>query len=272
MKTPKLKNHVWHHKMEEDGYLHIKGFMETDQVENIKQVFNSLYHKYPTKHLGFWNTILDLPDNEFDQTNSSLLSILGPIVSQYFDEYELIQATIMSKLIGDSTNCPLHRDNSILDERSFMFWNCWLPLIDITHNNGQLYVIKGSHKLKNGIVPFGESWQTNKTLDYYKDELLCLEPSAGDLIIYADRTLHGSFPNNSDALRPVCHFGLLPFQPKFLFFKRNEFNSIDAFEVEKDFYLNRNGLKSTEEFLKDYSYDILEEKKGETPKAFIYPE
>jgi len=94
-----------------------------------------------------------------------------------------------------------HQDIGIMTTESSV--TCWLPLIEITPNNGSIKVFKGSHK-EDVIVPDGpdergHSWINESITQKY--EVIWENYSPGDIIVFSTRTIHTSTPNNSDNCR-----------------------------------------------------------------------
>ena len=92
--------------------------------------------------------------------------------------------------------------------RSDRMITAWIPLHDCSTRNGCLVVIKGSHKWRNNhaLVTFGE-----KNQEYIKSKLINsegaelvevpLQLERGQVSFHDCYTIHGSYPNFSDAPR-----------------------------------------------------------------------
>jgi ectoine hydroxylase-related dioxygenase (phytanoyl-CoA dioxygenase family) len=103
---------------------------------------------------------------------------------------------------------PWHQDKSYWpDANSNPVITVWIPFVDSTHENGCLHLIAGTHK-KRMIEHHAESYSgtsyTEVSLDYVerrKKEIIALPMKAGSAVLFNDRLIHSSTPNNSDHVR-----------------------------------------------------------------------
>ena len=103
---------------------------------------------------------------------------------------------------------PWHQDKSYWpDANSNPVITVWIPLVDSTHENGCLHLIPGTHT-KRVIEHHAETYSgTNYTevaLDYVnqrKKAIVALPMTAGSAILFNDRLIHSSTPNNSNSVR-----------------------------------------------------------------------
>ena len=73
-------------------------------------------------------------------------------------------------------------------------------------------------------------------------------PKAGDLVVYRDKCLHGSFTNQSDQYRPVVHYGSLHTDAKLCYYYRDRTkldSPVEVYSVSEDFYFNHDFMKKT---------------------------
>jgi phytanoyl-CoA hydroxylase len=83
----------------------------------------------------------------------------------------------------------------------------WIPLVDSTLENGCLHLIPGTHT-KPAVAHGSESYSGTKYLELpaayierRKREILALPMRAGSAVLFNDRLIHSSTPNNSRAVR-----------------------------------------------------------------------
>jgi ectoine hydroxylase-related dioxygenase (phytanoyl-CoA dioxygenase family) len=105
---------------------------------------------------------------------------------------------------------PWHQDKSYWpDANSNPVITVWIPLVDSTHENGCLHLIPGTHRKK--VIRFHAEQRTGTAytetdLDVVRQEsarrqIIALPVPAGSAILFNDRLLHSSTPNNSDHVR-----------------------------------------------------------------------
>jgi len=103
---------------------------------------------------------------------------------------------------------PWHQDKSYWpDANANPVITVWIPLVDATLENGCLHLIPGTHK-KRAVSHGTESYSGTGYLalpeDYIaarKTEVIALPMSAGSAVLFNDRLIHSSTPNNSDHVR-----------------------------------------------------------------------
>jgi ectoine hydroxylase-related dioxygenase (phytanoyl-CoA dioxygenase family) len=103
---------------------------------------------------------------------------------------------------------PWHQDKSYWpDANANPVITVWIALVDATHENGCLHLIPGTHK-KRPIAHGNETYSGTGYLeipaDYVKKrraEIISLPVKAGSAVLFNDRLIHSSTPNNSQGVR-----------------------------------------------------------------------
>lgn len=103
---------------------------------------------------------------------------------------------------------PWHQDKSYWpDANANPVITVWIPLVDSTHQNGCLHIIPGTHKkraVKHGAEEYSGTGYLALDDEYVnkrKKEILVLPMKAGSGVLFNDRLIHSSTPNNSDGVR-----------------------------------------------------------------------
>lgn len=105
---------------------------------------------------------------------------------------------------------PWHQDKSYWpDANSNPVITVWIPLVDSTHENGCLHVIPGTHHkpvLSFHADTYSGTGYTELDEEHTRPhaarrEIVPLPVSAGTAILFNDRLMHMSTPNNSDHVR-----------------------------------------------------------------------
>ena len=103
---------------------------------------------------------------------------------------------------------PWHQDKSYWpDANANPVITVWIPLVDSTHENGCLHIIPGTHK-KRAIAHGHESYSGTSYLELPSEyieqrrrEIIALPMKAGSAVLFNDRLIHSSTPNNSQGVR-----------------------------------------------------------------------
>jgi ectoine hydroxylase-related dioxygenase (phytanoyl-CoA dioxygenase family) len=105
---------------------------------------------------------------------------------------------------------PWHQDKSYWpDANSNPVITVWIPLVDSTHENGCLQLIPGTHRRKVINFHFEAHTGTGYTetdleaveREAKKRRIVSIPVPAGTAILFNDRLLHSSTPNNSSHVR-----------------------------------------------------------------------
>ncbi len=105
---------------------------------------------------------------------------------------------------------PWHQDKSYWpDANSNPVITVWIPLVDSTHENGCLHLIPGTHRRR--VIGFHHEGHTGTAYtetdlhlverEAKKRPIVALPVPAGSAILFNDRLLHSSTPNQSDHVR-----------------------------------------------------------------------
>ncbi|MCO5233296.1 MAG: phytanoyl-CoA dioxygenase family protein [Chitinophagales bacterium] len=244
----KLKDENKEQFFNQYGFIHIKDFISKKKVDLLYKEFSRVHTSIDTSK-NQWNSQRDLSLEDSKLVSENILHILETEFEKHFIDYKVLSASFMSKNPIKGSTCELHRDFTVFDESMVQYRNFWIPLIDINLENGALYVIPGSHQLFKDIRPMFADW----SYEYLKNDLMqfakSVYPHKGDLILYADKMLHGSWENFTSSPRPVIHGGVLPPQTT-LYYNRFKDDKVIKYKVDLDFFSA--GKFEDDEFLKKY--------------------
>jgi ectoine hydroxylase-related dioxygenase (phytanoyl-CoA dioxygenase family) len=242
MQRPELNDRNIEEEMQENGFILIKNFLSASEIEKLFNYYSKFHTEISTEQ-QMWNSLFDI--NNGKKISDELLSVLVPKLNLILKNGRVPVATFMSKNPNKNSVCDLHRDYSIIDEEQFEYRNFWIPLVDTNKENGSLYVIPKSHKLFNEILPMFSVWRHRPVLNELEKYIHDVEAKAGDLVIYADRLLHGSYMNRTEKTRPVIHFGVLPENAELFYYKENKNTmEVSVYNVAPDFYFNLNDIEN----------------------------
>lgn len=257
MKSAEFINPELQQEYDENGYVIIRNVLNTDEVGQLKRLFE-LHYGYNKQDNNLWNSLCDIPHDSSRSLSNQILAIVKPNLDKYVRNYVCPAATFLVKNPMAESAITIHRDFSVQDELNFSYQNIWLPIVDTTSQNGQLYVLKKSHKFFDYPLPHNTPWpymEHEKLLVEYCD---VIDAKAGDLVIYGDKILHGSFDNLTDAPRPVVHFGLLHPEAKFLYHYLNaETQEVTVYDVPYPFFFENSWGNQDNRFpiVKQFHFD-----------------
>jgi phytanoyl-CoA hydroxylase len=144
-----------------------------------------------TSHLAERNDVLrDFVTSE--PFTGVLADLLGPEVLFDWDQ-------TVYKQPETPKDFPWHQDTGYaFAEPQWGSLTCWIPLVDVTLENGCMWVVPGAHR--HGTLPH---WETPIGLVCKDDDegAITVEMKAGDLLVFAGLTPHKSGPNLSQGVR-----------------------------------------------------------------------
>ncbi|MFN8276294.1 MAG: phytanoyl-CoA dioxygenase family protein [Chitinophagales bacterium] len=103
-----------------------------------------------------------------------------------------------------------HQDSAVIDERRFYGVFLWMPLQDIDHSNGPLYVLPKSHLWGNVQRSQHIPWAFRHVYKFLWQHMIPVPVKAGDIICFDTSLIHASGPNTSSNTRVAVCGALLP--------------------------------------------------------------
>lgn len=146
-------------------------------------------------------------------THPTLMEIAGQLIG---DDIILWGTTIFGKPAHSGKETPWHQDGDYYPIRPLEVLTIWIPLDDVTPENGPMRFIPGSHKPHK---LFSHSWVegSDKTINMVCDTEHFDESTAEDLIIRAGQVsfhdvymVHGSSAIHTDKRRAAFIVRLMP--------------------------------------------------------------
>lgn len=144
---------------------------------------------------------------------------------EFFLGYKIYTAVYINKAPNaNKAFMKIHSDNSLCDERNFMPFNLWIPLVDVNNDNGTFCMIIGSHlktKTLRGSNTKDKYLENNKAL--FLKEYIPISMKKGSAMVYHPGCVHFSTPNYTEQGRPVIAFACIPkeAEPSLFFEKRS---------------------------------------------------
>lgn len=190
-------------------------------------------HFYATAHS---------PDFNFrKQTSDFIKKIVEPHVKNTLCNYRLLGGSYVVKPGKDKGILQAHQDWNLVDETKARSYNLWIPLVDVSIENGAVFVLAQSHaKQKTYRGPHIPSVLKN-TEELLWQKMKPLTMKAGEGLLYDHALIHGSPPNNSSLTRIAIVIGLVAKEtPLQLCFGEN--NQLNVYNITPDFFLSQNPM------------------------------
>jgi hypothetical protein len=187
-----------------------------------------------------------------DQTDKSLVSKISdelfkvalPKMSVHFENAKAFVGSYVIKESNPTGVVPVHQDWSFVDdEQRHCSLTCWVALVDTNLENGAMAVIKGSHRFFKNFRP-SPSPQVPSPLSEHMftifPYLQLIEMKAGEMLVFDNRTFHGSPPNSSANTRIAFGIGMTQKDARLVHFylnpKSTTKNEIFKYGIDENFF------------------------------------
>jgi hypothetical protein len=240
MLIPTFKDEALEKEMNENGFVVIPRFLKKEGIDHLMSIYQA---NKPEGALSFWNSHNDLPHVSGLEISDQIRSMMEPGLDKLFNDWMFPFAQFIVLNPTGEHKFRIHRDDTIFDEEKVQYRQLWMPLVDLTTTNGALYIVPKSHKLFTDKMPSMIQWPYEYLIPSLEPEYRTIYAKAGDLIIWTDKTLHGSTENISDQGRPVCQGGIIHRDARPLFCRyRPEHDDVETYQVDTLFFRDKEYL------------------------------
>jgi hypothetical protein len=165
-------------------------------------------------------------------------------MSVHFENAKAFVGSYVIKEPNPTGIVPVHQDWSFVeDEDKHSSLTCWVPLVDTTLDNGAMAVIKGSHRFFNNFRP-SPSPQVPSPLSEHMftifPYLQLIEMKAGEMLVFDNRTFHGSPPNTTAEARIAFGIGMTQKDAKLVHYYLNPAsagkNEVFKYAIDEGFF------------------------------------
>ncbi|MGK0390715.1 MAG: hypothetical protein ACI94Y_003475 [Maribacter sp.] len=243
---------------DKQGYI-ITPFIDRETVAFLDKTFDELHPNLPDK--GFISGSYSA-DFEYKKKASDLIAqTFEPSFKRLFQNYTPFGGAFLFKVPSPESELMIHQDWSIVDENKYYALNIWVPLIDITPENGPLMVLPGSHyqklnTLRAPTLPYFFSGHEEEVKKY----LVPAHIPAGHAVVLNQSVVHYSSANNSTVVRKAITAGVKSEGAKLRLYyndMKDGKDELEMFDQEDDF------LISFEDFIGEiFSRPKIGESKG----------
>lgn len=212
----KFRSHKLQRDFRKNGFVVIPSFWNRQTLEaasvffaGLEQVDLSFYTSQWVNDAAYKKKVNNFLKPMLDEAAANILNNFRSVYSYY----------LIKKQNSPESKVHIHQDWTLVDESRFWGINIWIPLVDITTENGSFCVVPYSHRAIGNIrgtnidMPygaFGSQWEKSHTKPLYV--------KAGDAILFDHRLVHFSPPNISPKDRIAVGHVLVPEQAPLLHF------------------------------------------------------
>jgi ectoine hydroxylase-related dioxygenase (phytanoyl-CoA dioxygenase family) len=218
------------HRMDEDGYLLIRGLHDAAKVEAARRAIlenldanGQIDRAYPI------DQAVVAPEGrgaflggskEMTRTEAFLNVVESPEVMGFFSRF--LEADVLTydykwlRVVGPGDFTGAHYDIVYMGRGTPNVFTVWTPLGDVPYELGPLAILAGSHRFESVKESYGQmdvdrdhvtGWFSSdpaEMVDRYGGQWQTTEFRVGDALIFGMFTMHGSLNNTSDRYRISC--------------------------------------------------------------------
>lgn len=240
MSAPQIfKNPEHQATFEKQGFVVIPSFLNTEEVQHMDNLFDELHPELAKS--GFFAGVYS-PDLEYKKKVSEEVKVVYKrTYENTFINYTSFGGAFLHKISSPNSDLFVHQDWTVVEEEKHVALNIWVPLCDITLENGPLMVLPGSHynafkTLRAPTMRFFFDNDSNRVIN----QLEPLIVNAGDAVILNQSLIHYSPPNVSGKIRKAITAGIKTKDAQMIFHYKDQNSSddtIEKFEMDDDFFI-----------------------------------
>ncbi|MCF8463364.1 MAG: phytanoyl-CoA dioxygenase family protein [Flavobacteriales bacterium] len=215
MKLVTIKNIELAESLREKGYGTINGVLKPKDINELSSFFYDQL-EFCGVDTPFFTTHWSSSEEYRRKVDATVRRVVVPAIDNWFGDYKCLLGYYLLKRPSTNGVVTPHRDWSLTDESKSAGLILWIPLTNISAENGGLEVVQNSH---NNAPLRGTNIHPEVPTEISRKKLY---PAAGDAIVMDNRLLHCSEPNSSMHERLVVGLILLPKDAEVLHSYRKE--------------------------------------------------
>lgn len=224
--------------------IHTRGYstfdaLTVDQLQRLNALFEQ-EHSFDLQDGGMFYSMYSRDKEYRLRVHETIAEILAPTLEAHFKDFKNVVNSFVVKLPGERSEFYVHQDTTALDEFAHSPLSLWIPLHDITEQNGALAVIEKTHWFFSPYrgVSFGFPFKTiNDTIKKY---LKPVYMKSGEMMCFDNRIIHNSLKNESDQARIAVICGIFPKDAQFQTCYRGpeELSPVEFYAHDEDYMMN----------------------------------
>lgn len=227
-----------HQKLfDKQGFI-VLPFVGEEEVRQLDRLFDELHPNL--NQSGFFSGSYSSDIDYKKKASDEIVKVFSSAYERLFTDYTPFGAAFLYKVPGANSELAAHQDWTIVDEQNNVALNCWVPLCDVTIENGPIMIMPGSHYdnfnvIRAPTLPFFFSGDDEMVVK----ELIPMEVKAGTAVILNQSVIHYSPQNNSNKIRKAITAGIKSANAQMYFhYKVPEKDELEVFEMDDDFLIS----------------------------------
>lgn len=223
-------------QLNNNGFV-VLDFLNTDEVNALRELYSA---KHPEGVSGFYTSTFATDTAYRKEVDVAIRLQMQRNLEHYFFDYKVHCGSFIVKGADEKSALKMHQDMTLVDESVFTGINIWIPLIDLTTENGAIELLPRSHRLfktyRGATLPDiydGIEASVHKVMTpLYLDK--------GQAVIFDQSIIHYSPANRSGKVRPVINTFITHQAAgiQICYWDKITPNAIEVFEQDPDFMVN----------------------------------
>lgn len=244
-----------------DGFVKIR-ILDESKTKQLRDFFMEHQREHAAVQNLYQSTTHTNDPELIRQVDDKIKSILHPELDRFFCGYIPMMCTYITKQPGEGSETRIHQDPSFVDESRYVTANIWVALHDIDHDNGNLFFVKGSHRMIPSLrVTPGCPTSYELVQDLLPDYITEVPVRAGEAILINHAVVHGATANLSDHPRIAAVMAIRSAASDLLYYYMEPGAPSDRiekyrFDLDTFFHLKKDGRPDESRFLEYISWDF----------------
>ena len=233
---PILRDTILEKELKEKGYVVIP-FLTKEETTELK----NFYYEYHSPTLEGMYATAHVPDIDLRmKMNDKIKEVFSRAIEETFCHATALGGSFIAKGKGNNGTLKPHQDWNIVNEEKYRSFNIWVPLVDLTDNNGAICVMPQSHLWQKTFRSANTPSVFQNIENELWDAMKKLYMKAGEALIYDHRLLHASGNNNTDEIRLATVFGIIPDEAEMMYYHQKDEHTIQVYKSNPEFFLYGN--------------------------------
>jgi hypothetical protein len=222
--------------------LNDKGFVVLDFLnsEELESLNNFYLAKHPEAVNGFYTSTFARDTEYRKEVDKVIQAHMKRNLEHYFFDFKIHCGSFIVKGADEKSALKMHQDMTLVDESLYTGINIWIPLIDLTKENGAIETLPKSHRLF-------KTYRGASLPDIYDgiEESIhqLMQPHylrAGQAIVFDQSIIHYSPANTPNKVRPVINTFITHKDAgiQICYWDKTKKNEIELFKQAPDFMVN----------------------------------
>lgn len=269
----KFKNKQLEKKFLRNGYV-ILEIYSNDEISLLKKLYNLNEDKYAIVEKGNYSTCDTNNAKLIKQIDAEIKSIISNKLDNYFESYDYLLSSFLTKTIGQNNETVFHHDPTMIDYKNNdnISAGLWCPLQQTNKKNGCLRVIKGSHRIGNilSVTPNFTTFFNTFDSKLYKFATP-IKLKVGQGVLFNNKLVHGAFSNLSDKKRVATVTAIKSSNCDWCYYyKPTEKNLVEKYIIDYESYVQHiQGNIPKGELVEKFNYNF-EKKSYSQFLAFMF--